>query len=102
MNHLASCSPHVLDCSNSLNKQQSSLQATGRKGVQFKLEFELHKLIEPLKSMLPDLFANDLYIADNLQHYSIMMTSLVMMSLVVLVVTPGVIRRVIPLTMMAM
>ena len=66
MNHLASCSPHVLECNNSLNKQQSSLQATGRKAVQFKLEFELHKLIEPLKITLPDLFANDLYIADNL------------------------------------
>ena len=66
MNHLASCSPHVLDCSNSLNKQESSIQATGRKGVQFKLEFELNKLIEPLKIMLPDLFTNDLYIADSL------------------------------------
>ena len=63
MNELASCSAHVLHCNDSSNKQQSSLQATGRRSVQ---EFELHKLIELLKIMLPDLFVNDLYIIDTL------------------------------------
>ena len=62
MNELASCSPHVLYCNNSSDKQQSSLQATGRRSVQ---EFELHKLIELLKIILLDLFVNDLYITDS-------------------------------------
>ena len=63
MNELASCFPHVLHCNNSSNKQQSSLQATGKRSVQ---EFELHKFIELLKIMLPDLFVTDLYITDSL------------------------------------
>ena len=69
MDELASRSPYVLQCNSKTlsSNQQSSLHATtGRRGVQFKLEFELQKLIEPLKVMLPDLFANDLYIADSL------------------------------------
>ena len=38
-----------------------------------KLDFDLRKLIEPLKIMLPDLFTNDLYIADSLtQHTSLL------------------------------
>ena len=53
----------MLHCNNSSNKQQSSLQATGRRSVQ---EFEHHKLIELLKIMLSNLFVNNLYIADNL------------------------------------
>ena len=47
-------------CNNSSNKQQSSLQATGRRSVQ---GFEF---IELLKIMLLDLFVNNLYIADSL------------------------------------
>ena len=72
VNELASCSPHVLRCNNTTlsNKQQSTLHATGRRGAQFKLEFELRTLIEPLKIMLPDLFANDLYIADSLTQHT--------------------------------
>ena len=34
------------------------------------LDFDLHKLIEPLKVMLPDLFTNDLYIADSLTQHT--------------------------------
>lgn len=69
VNELASCSPYVLHCNSKAlsSNQQSSLHATaGRRGVQFTLEFDLQKLIEPLKVMLPDLFANDLYNADSL------------------------------------
>ena len=71
VNELASCSPHVIHCNSttlSSKQQQSTLQTTGRRGVQFKLDFDLHKLIEPL--MLPDLFTNDLYIADSLIRHT--------------------------------
>ena len=72
MNELASCSPHVIHCNSTTlsSKQQSTLQTTSRRGVQFKLDFDLHKLIEPLKIMLPDLFTNDLYIADSLTRHT--------------------------------
>ena len=63
MNELASCSPHVIHCNSttlSSKQQQSTVQTTGRRAVQFKLEFDLCKLIEPLNIMLPDLFTNDL------------------------------------------
>jgi len=69
VNELASCSPHVIHSSNTTlsNKQQkSTVQIPSRRGAQFKLEFDLGKLVEPLKVMLPDLFANDLHIADSL------------------------------------
>ena len=73
MNELASCSPHVIHCNSttlSSKQQQSTLQTTGRRAVQFKLDFDLCKLIEPLKIMLPDLFTNDLYIADSLTQHT--------------------------------
>ena len=72
VNELATCSPHVLHCSITTlaNKQQSTLHTTGKRGVHFKLEFDLTKLVEPLKIMLPDLFANDLYIADSLTQHT--------------------------------
>lgn len=73
MNDIASRSPYMLHCNSRTtlsNKQPSTLRATGRRGVQFKLEFDLQKLIEPLKVMLPDLFANDLYIADSLTQHT--------------------------------
>ena len=69
VNELASCSPHVIHSSNatlSNEQQKSTVQITSRRGAQFKLEFDLGKLVEPLKVMLPDLFANDLHIADSL------------------------------------
>ena len=43
---------------------------TSRRAVQFKLDFDLCKLIEPLKIMLPVLFTNDLYIADSLTQHT--------------------------------
>ena len=69
VNELASCSPHVIHSGNttlSSTQQKSTVQTTGTRGIQFKLEFDLGKLVEPLKIMLPNLFANDLYIADSL------------------------------------
>ena len=54
----------------SSKQQQSTVQTTGRRAVQFKLDFELWQLIEPLKIMLPDLFTNDLYIADSLTQHT--------------------------------
>ena len=70
VNELASCSPYALHCTSKAamaTKQQSTVHtSTGRRGVQLKLEFDLSKLIEPLRVMLPDLFANDVYIADSL------------------------------------
>lgn len=70
VNELASCSPYVLQLnSTTLSNQQPALHTTGRRGIQFKLEFDLQKLIKPLKVMLPDLFANDLYIADSLTQH---------------------------------
>ena len=73
VNELASCSPHVIHCNSttsSSKQQQSTVQTTGRRAVQFKLEFDLCTLIEPLKIMLPDLFANDLYIVDSLTQHT--------------------------------
>ena len=73
VNELASCSPHVIHCNSttlSSKQQQSTVQTTGRRAVQFKLDFDLCKLIEPLKIMLPDLFANDLCIADSLTQHT--------------------------------
>lgn len=72
ISELASCSPYVLHCTGKTlaSKQQSTFHTTGRRGVQFKLEFDLPKLVEPLKVMLPDLFANDLYIADSLTQHT--------------------------------
>ena len=52
----------------SQDKQQ--FQVASRKGVQLRLEFNLNKLVEPLKLMLPDLFINDLYIADSLSQHA--------------------------------
>ena len=54
----------------SSKQQQSTLQTTSRRAVQFKLDFDLCKLIEPLKLILPDLFTNDLYIADSLTQHT--------------------------------
>ena len=73
VNELASCSPHVIHCNSttlSSKHQQSTVQTTGRRAVQFKLDFDLCKLIEPLKIMLPDLFTNDLYTADSLTQHA--------------------------------
>ena len=68
VNELASCSPHVIHY-NSTTLSSKQQQST-RRAVQFKLDFDLCKLIEPLKIMLPDLFTNDFYIADSLTQHT--------------------------------
>ena len=70
VNELATCSPHVLRCNTTTLPNKTTVHATNRRSVQFKLEFNLTKLVEPLKIMLPDLFANDLYIADSLTQHT--------------------------------
>ena len=73
VNELASCSPHVIHCNSttlSSKQQQSTVQTTSRRAVQLKLDFDLCKLIEPLKIILLDLLTNDLYITDSLTQHT--------------------------------
>ena len=74
INDLASRCPYAINQTlptltlSSQDEQQ--FQVASRKGVQLRLEFNLNKLVEPLKLMLPDLFINDLYIADSLSQHA--------------------------------
>ena len=82
INDLASRCPYAINQTSSTllsgsTQDEQQFQIANRKGVQLRLEFNLSKLVEPLKLMLPDLFTNDLYIADSLSQHPPVLHSVV-------------------------
>ena len=69
VNDLASRCPYTINQSRKSSQNDQHFQIANRKGVQLRLDFNLIKLVEPLKLMFPDLFTNDLYIADSLSQH---------------------------------
>jgi len=79
VNDLASRCPYAINqTSPTLTiSSQDEFPVASRKGVQLRLEFNLTKLVEPLKVMLPNLFTNDMYIADSLSQHPPVLHSVV-------------------------